>query len=140
MVGGESLAHRKVYSIVEFGAYDDGQTDATEAIRRAIYACVAEGGGIVEIPAGVYLTGPFELFSNITLKLNDGAKLVATTDIAAYPEVRLSMECPRAGLIRARYAQHVRVVGGGCIDLQGTQFMDNQRMHDGADYDRRFTR
>ena len=50
-----------------FGAKGDGITLATEAIQTAIDRLSADGGGHIVFPQGIWLTGPFELKSNIGL-------------------------------------------------------------------------
>lgn len=68
------------------GAKGDGRTDDTAAIRRAIEAAVADGGGTVNFPAGDYLSYSLQLRSHLTLHLGPGATL-----IAAEPSADLSV-------------------------------------------------
>ena len=44
----------------------------TEAFRRALDTLRAAGGGRLTVPAGVYQTGPFQLYSNIELQHQPG--------------------------------------------------------------------
>lgn len=57
------------FLITAFGAVGDGETLNTEAIRDAIAACAAAGGGRVVVPSGVFLTGAVHLKSNVNLHL-----------------------------------------------------------------------
>jgi polygalacturonase len=75
------------FPITAFGAVGDGHTLATQAIAQAIAACVAAGGGHVIIPAGMWLTGPIELKSNVDLHSDRGALILFTGDHTAYPMV-----------------------------------------------------
>src|SRR4051812_17929927 len=59
----------RAFSIIEFGAVGDGKTLNTDAIKKAIEACRAAGGGRVVIPTGDFLTGPIQLVSNMDLHL-----------------------------------------------------------------------
>lgn len=61
--------------ITDFGAVPDGTTVATEAIRAAIEACHASGGGHVVVPEGTFLTGAVHLLSNVDLHLAEGSTL-----------------------------------------------------------------
>lgn len=76
------------FSIADFGAVGDGRTLNTRAIERAITACAKAGGGHVIIPAGLWLTGPIELRSNVDLHSERGALVAFTGDHRAYPMVR----------------------------------------------------
>src|SRR5262245_55527255 len=49
------------FKITDYGAVADGDTDNTEAIRKAITACNAAGGGRVVVTPGVFLTGAIHL-------------------------------------------------------------------------------
>jgi hypothetical protein len=58
-------------SIHDFGAHGGGISLDTRAIRSAIDACTAQGGGVVYFPPGNYLTGT--RFSNIQATVADNA-------------------------------------------------------------------
>jgi polygalacturonase len=60
-----------------FGATGDGTTIDTPAINKAIEAAAAAGGGSVLFPAGSYLSYSIHLKSNVTLKLEQGATIIA---------------------------------------------------------------
>jgi polygalacturonase len=64
-----------VFNVVDYGAQRDGSAPATEAFRKAIEAAHTAGGGTVYVPAGKYLSGPIEMFSNITLDIAEGATI-----------------------------------------------------------------
>ncbi|MCX7866732.1 glycoside hydrolase family 28 protein [Limisphaera sp. VF-2] len=113
------------FSILDFGAVPDGRTDATEAIRRAIAACVAAGGGRVVVPPGEYVTGPIHLRSRVNLHVAEGAVLKFKTDPRAYlPQVLTrfeGMECYNySPLLYAHGAEHVAVTGRGLLDGQAS--------------------
>ncbi|MFC5068076.1 tandem-95 repeat protein [Flaviflagellibacter deserti] len=70
-----------VFNVLDFGATANDATDDSQAIRDAISAARAAGGGTVYIPTGTFLVsgdptnpskGAIELYSNITLT-GDGA-------------------------------------------------------------------
>src|SRR5262245_8800793 len=75
----------KTFAISDYGAVGDGKTLATDAITKAIAACRDAGGGVVVVPAGKYLTAPFDLVSKVELRIEEGATLLLTDDPAAYP-------------------------------------------------------
>lgn len=54
--------------VIDFGADPSGKTDSTQAIRDAIDACAAEGGGTIWMPEGQYLvSGTIQVPSLCTL-------------------------------------------------------------------------
>src|SRR5262245_27658023 len=72
------------FKITDYGAIADGKTDSAEAIRKAIAACNAAGGGRVVAPPGVFLTGAVHLKSNVNLHISEGATLKFIPDPAKY--------------------------------------------------------
>src|SRR5580658_7881539 len=68
-----------------FGAKGDGVAKDTAAIQAAIDACEAKGGSVVKLTAGIYLSAPIVLKSNITLQLDAGATLLGSGDHGDYP-------------------------------------------------------
>ena len=65
-----------VANVVSFGADDRGKNLSTNALHSALAFLQQQGGGSLYFPAGTYLSGPFNLTSNIELLL-DAATLVA---------------------------------------------------------------
>lgn len=110
-------------SVSDFGGVGDGLTKNTEAFAKAIDAVVAKGGGHVNVPRGIWLTGPITLRSNLDLHLEDGALLLFTRDKDDYPLVAVSFE----GLetyrclspINGKDLVNVSITGNGTIDGNG---------------------
>src|SRR3954462_11968633 len=75
------------FPITGYGAKNDGKTDNTAAIKKAIEACTAAGGGHVIVPAGSFLTGAIHLKSNVDLHLEKGAVLKFGGDASKFPNV-----------------------------------------------------
>ena len=75
-----------MFDVTAFGAKGDAKTLNRDAIRKAIEAAAAAGGGTVYFPAGTYVTGSIQLRSNITLQFESGAILEASADKTAYDE------------------------------------------------------
>jgi polygalacturonase len=110
-------------SILNYGAVSDGITKNTNAIKKAIEAVSAKGGGKVLIPRGIWLTGPIQLKSNINLYLEEGALLLFSKDFSDYPLIYTSFE----GLntyrcispIYAKDVENIAITGSGVIDGNG---------------------
>jgi polygalacturonase len=113
-----------VYDVREFGAIADGKTKSTEAIRRAIEAAVAEGGGTIFFPAGEFLTGPIHLKSNTTLLIDAGAVVKFSQDFDDYlPMVFSHWEGTEvtnfSPLVYGNQLENVAIHGRGVLDGQG---------------------
>ena len=127
----------RVFDVRRFGAVDDGLTPNTEAFRQAIKACHKEGGGIVCIPQGAWLTGPIRLRSNVNLHLEEGAVVSFSTRFADYLPVVFTrwegVECYNySPLIYARNCKDVAVTGEGILDGQGRAWWHWKKIQQGA--------
>jgi len=74
----------KNFDITNYGAVADGETDCTGAFKQAIEECSNAGGGKVIVPAGIYLTGPIHLKSNVNLHITKDAVVKFTKDKTKY--------------------------------------------------------
>ncbi|GAA2824720.1 glycoside hydrolase family 28 protein [Nonomuraea rubra] len=121
-VRGPRFPHRR-FDIRKYGAVGDGVTDCTAAIRTAIRACHAAGGGHVDVPEGRFLTGAVHLLSNVDLHVAEGATLLFSTDPRAYLPLVLTrfegVELLNYSPLIYAYGQHdVAVTGAGVLDGQ----------------------
>ncbi|TNF43146.1 MAG: glycoside hydrolase family 28 protein [Bacteroidetes bacterium] len=78
--------------ITDFGAVGGGQVLNTDAFAAAIEAVTKKGGGKVVIPAGVWLTGPIILKSNLQLHAEAGALIIFSANKDLYPVIETSFE------------------------------------------------
>jgi polygalacturonase len=114
---------KRDFSILDYGAKPDGQTDASQAIRAAIAACHKAGGGRVVVPRGEFLTGAIRLLSNVNLHVSEGAVLKFDSAPARYLPAVLTryegVECMNySPLIYAFGQENVAVTGKGTLDGQ----------------------
>ena len=68
-----------VFNLVDFGGVGDGVSLNTEAFERAVFAIsklAEKGGGQLNVPAGKWLTAPFNLTSHMTLFLAENAVIL----------------------------------------------------------------
>lgn len=124
--------------VTTFGAKGDNSTDNTAAFRTAAATCRARfpTGAVVVVPPGTYVTGPFNLSSNMTLEVMLGATMMGSTDPSVYPlVVQLPLDeayrAPNMGntqyqaLVSAYSAVNVGITGGGTIDGAGWTWWGN---------------
>lgn len=110
-------------NVTDFGAVADGKTLNTEAINNAIKDVNSKGGGKVVIPAGLWLTGPIELKSNVNLYTEQNSLILFTDDFNAYPILETSFEgletrrCQSP--ISAWNAENIAITGYGVFDGSG---------------------
>src|SRR3984885_1674312 len=110
-----------------YGAKADGTTKDTAAIQAAIDACAKQGGSVVRLSAGTFLTAPILLKSNVTLQLDKGATLLGSADQQDYPpheELRLPDLQP---LVSAMNAENITIAGEGVIDGAGGSWWQEAR-------------
>ncbi len=112
--------------ITDQGAVGDGRTLNTKAIQAAIDRCAAQGGGLMVVPPGTFLTGSLFLKQNVNLCIEQGAVLKGSTDTNDYPWIDtriagLEMRWP-AALINADGLRGVALTGQGTIDGSGERW------------------
>src|ERR1039458_7274723 len=83
-----------LFNVLDYGAKGDASTLATDAFRATIPAAKSAGGGTIYVPPGKYISGPIELFSNMTLDIEAGATI-------AFPVAPLPFEKTRYQIGRA---------------------------------------
>jgi unsaturated rhamnogalacturonyl hydrolase len=105
------------FPITNYGAKPD---DSGAAIRAAIAAANAAGGGRVVVPPGTWRTGAIHLKSNVNLHVSKGATLLFSTNPADYPIVRTRWEGVElmnySALIYAFEQENIAITGGGTLD------------------------
>jgi DNA sulfur modification protein DndE len=113
---------KQTFDIRRYGATGDGLTLETKAITAAIEAA-HKAGGTVLIPAGIWLTGPLVLKSNVRLHLEKNALLTFSRNRADFPLVETTFEGVAAfraqAPISAAGAENIAITGAGIIDGGG---------------------
>jgi polygalacturonase len=120
-----------VVDATKSGVVGDGTTLNTVGIQKVIDDCATAGGGTIHFSAGRYLTGTIQLKSNVSLKFENGATLLGSTDAADYhnldPFIDGSGNPMGHALIVAVDADHVGIEGSGTIDGQGVKLAHKQK-------------
>lgn len=117
----EYKAPVREYKAVAFGIKADGVTLNTASIQRAIDFLSVKGGGTLTFYVGRYLTGSFELKSNVRIRLSGGAVFVFSPN---------AFDVQGKGgnaMIYADGQQNISVFGGGTIEGNSSQLCDNIR-------------
>jgi len=133
----ETSFPKRSVSIKDFGAVTGRNVKNTEAFNKAITAINQKGGGTVNVPRGIWMTGPIVLQSNVNLHLEDGAMIIFSRDFADYPLVDVSFEglnttrCQSP--ISAKGATNIAITGNGVIDGSGDawRYVKKGKMTDG---------
>ena len=118
-------------SIADFGGVGDGVTLNTEAFANAVAALESMGGGHLDVPKGIWLTGPITLKDNIDLHICEDAVLLFSDDRSLYPIIETVFE----GLdtkrclppVNADGAKNISITGGGTIDGNGDSWRQVKR-------------
>ncbi|KAJ6289175.1 hypothetical protein OIU76_025057 [Salix suchowensis] len=134
---GELPERKAVMSITEFGGVGDGKTSNTETFRKAIRYLKRfgeSGGAQLNVPKGRWVTGSFNLTSNFTLFLEEGAVILGSQDPKEWPIIE---PLPSYGRGRERLGgRHISLVHGdgltnvvitgnnGTIDGQGKMWWE----------------
>lgn len=111
-------AQAKQFDVRSFGAIGDGTNLDTSAFQKALDACAANGGSVI-VPSGRYLIGSIVLGNNTTLRLKQGANLIASSDIADYPVIQVRFEGEfvqgHRALLYAKNDKNIAITGDGSI-------------------------
>lgn len=110
-------------SITDFGGKGDGQTLNTQAFAAAIDALANKGGGTLNVPSGIWYTGPIYFKNNINLHLDEGAVILFSSNFDDYKLIRTSFEgldtyrCESP--LMGRNLSNIAITGSGTIDGNG---------------------
>jgi polygalacturonase len=111
------------FLVTDYGAVGDGIFHNSSAFSQAIEACSASGGGRVVIPAGIWLTGPIHLKSNVNLHAEAGALVIFSSNFNDYPLIYSTYEGLRTvrctSPLTAENAENIAITGSGVFDGSG---------------------
>jgi hypothetical protein len=107
------------------GMGGDSRPLATARIQQAIDRCHAEGGGVVALRRGLFVTGSLHLRSGVNLHVDASATLLGSPNLADYyvdPEQDYAGHIIGPVLIFTKACSQVAVTGPGAIDGNGACF------------------
>jgi len=115
----------KKYVLTQHRIFADGRVHTAE-IQALIDKAAADGGGVIVIPQGTYITGGLHFKQGTHLFLEDGATLLGSDFIGDYPLGKTRMEgetCTYFGaLINADGLDGFTISGKGTIDGNGLKY------------------
>ncbi len=91
----------QTFDVRDYGAVANSGRVQTQALQAAIDACRDAGGGVVELPAGVFISGSLRLYSHIELHLAQAAVLRGSQALTDYSDFH--QPSPIAYLYEAHY-------------------------------------
>ncbi|MCX6238028.1 MAG: glycosyl hydrolase family 28 protein [Bacteroidia bacterium] len=125
------VASKREYPVTQSGAVGDGITLNTKAIQSAIDQCAADGGGIIVVPQGIFLTGAIFLKQGVDLRIDKDGALKGTTNIDDYPAVATRWEGEErewtSALVNAFGMNYFTLSGEGTIDGSGEKWVEMNR-------------
>jgi polygalacturonase len=121
-----SAATAKRYVVSDHGALGDGTTVNTQALQALIDRCAADGGGVIVVPKGTFVSGALFFKQGVDLFIEKDGVLKSTTKMADFPIVYTRWEgierywtCAFLNFIGMH---DVNVSGEGLIDGSGDTF------------------
>ena len=115
----------KAYHVTDYGVVNDGKLHTTE-MQALINKVASEGGGVIVIPEGTYMTGALFFKQGVHLHLYDGATLMGSSDPSDYPIIKTRIEGETclyySALINADGLDGFTISGKGTIDGNGYTF------------------
>ena len=123
-----------IYNILDYGAIPGEGNLNTKAIQNAIDTCSANGGGTVNVPSGLFISGTLYLKSNVELHLEMAAELRASTNRADYNPLDVYPENWGADaegwdgrhFIISHEVENVAITGLGTINGSADVFFDGE--------------
>jgi exo-poly-alpha-galacturonosidase len=113
----------KRYVITKFGAVGDGQTLNTKAIQAVIDKCASDGGGVLVVPKGTFLSGSIFFKQGVNLQIESDGVLKGTTNMADYKLIQTRWEGEEriwvSALVNVFNMTGFRLTGPGTIDGSG---------------------
>lgn len=82
----------KQYRLTDYGVVNDSTILQTEKIQEVIDLAARNGGGVIVVPEGTYLSGALFFKPGTHLHLHDKATIKGSDDVANFPVVETRME------------------------------------------------
>jgi len=113
----------KQYVLTDYNILDDGKFH-TQEIQAVIDTCAENGGGVVVVPSGVFLTGSLFFKQGVNLYVAEGGMLRGSDDISDYP----LLDSRIGGISRKYFAALINVDGVDGFTMCGPGTIDGNGM------------
>lgn len=118
----------KMYSIADYGAIANDSILNTESIQKLIDKVSADGGGVIVVPKGTFMSGALFFKPGTHLHVEEGGMLKGSDDISNYPKQASRMEGQNLdyfpALINAYHVPNFTISGKGTIDGNGKKYWE----------------
>jgi polygalacturonase len=119
----------KQFVITEYGAVNDSMVLQTGVIQNTINEAFRQGGGVVVIPRGTFLSGALFFKPKTHLFVSEGAVLKGSDNISDYPIMPSRMEGQNLdyypALVNAYRVNGFTISGKGTIDGNGLKYWES---------------
>ncbi|MCH7402178.1 glycoside hydrolase family 28 protein [Belliella kenyensis] len=114
------------YRLTDYGVIMDSTVLQTEAIQKVIDLAYEEGGGVVIVPKGVFLSGSIFFKQGTHLHLEEGAVLKGSDDVSHFDLLDTRIEGQNlkyfAALVNADGLDGFTISGKGTLDGNGLRY------------------
>ena len=118
----------KRYVVTDYGVTTDSTLVQTAALQAVIDRAAGQGGGVIVIPQGTFLSGSLFFRQGTHLFIEEGGKLKGSDFIAHYPILTTRIEgqtCKYfAALVNADGLDGFTIAGKGTIDGNGHRYWE----------------
>ncbi|HRN49199.1 MAG TPA: exopolygalacturonase, partial [Niabella sp.] len=116
----------KQYRITSFGVKKDSNILQTKAIQAVIDKAAADGGGVIIVPKGTFLSGSLFFRPNTHLHLEKGATIKGSSDISDFvlQETRIEGQTLKyfTALVNADKVDGFTISGKGTLNGNGLTY------------------
>ena len=122
------LSGLKRYVVTDYGVSGYSTDVQTEKLQAVIDRCAQEGGGVVVIPRGTFVSGALFFKPKTHLMIEEGGELQGSTRIKHFPVVKTRMEGQTldyfAALVNADGCNGFTITGPGTINGNGQPYWE----------------
>ena len=116
------------YVVTDYGVSNDSTIVQTQQLQAVIDKAASEGGGVVVIPRGTFLSGSLFFKPGTHLHIAEGGKLKGSDRIANFKIIKTRIEgetCDYfAALVNADHVDGFTITGNGTIDGNGYHYWE----------------